>query len=67
MRHFQNKNFRVLVLTLIIILVISVMSLGNNSVVSTALNGAFKGLFQLSASATASADSVDVQTLKEEN
>ncbi len=67
MRHFSNKNFRVLCITLIIILVIGVISLGQNSVVSTALNGGIKALFQLSASATENADTASLQELKEEN
>ncbi len=67
MQYFNNKNLKVLCVTLIIILVIGVMSIGQNSVVSTALNTATKGLFQLSAKATASADTADPDTLKEEN
>lgn len=67
MRHIENKNLKALMLTLIIIVVISVMSLGNNSIVSTAINGAFRGLFQISAAATATADSGDIDELKAEN
>lgn len=68
MRHIGNKNLKALLLTLIIIVVISVLSLGNNSIVSTAINGAFKGLFQISAAATSSVDgSDDIEELKAEN
>lgn len=67
MRKIENKNFKALVITLVIILVISVLSLGNNSVVSTALNGAFRGLFQVTAAATAGAKASDIDELKAEN
>lgn len=67
MRKIENKNFKALVITLVIILVISVLSLGNNSVVSTALNGAFRGLFQVTAAATAGAKASNIDELKAEN
>lgn len=67
MRKIENKNFKALVITLVIILLISVLSLGNNSVVSTALNGAFRGLFQVTAAATAGAKASDIDELKAEN
>lgn len=67
MRKIENKNFKALVITLVIILVISVLSLGKNSVVSTALNGAIRGLFQVTAAATAGEKASDIDELKAEN
>ena len=63
----HNKNFRALIFTLIILSVMSVLSLGKESVVSSAINSVTKGLFQVTASATASADSVSYEELKAEN
>ena len=56
-----------MIITLIIIAVLSVLSSGEGSPVSSALNAASKGLFRLSAAATASADSADLEQLKAEN
>lgn len=67
MKYLKNKNFKTLIATLIVILTVSVISLGGNSVVTSAVNGFFKGLFQVSASATASADTATYEELKEEN
>lgn len=63
----HNKNFKTLLITLVILVVMSVLSLADNSVVSSAVNGITKGLFQVSASATASADTVSYDDLKKEN
>ncbi len=63
----HNKNFKTLLITLVILVVMSVLSLADNSVVSSAVNGITKGLFQVSASATASTDTVSYDDLKKEN
>ncbi len=63
----HNKNFKTLLITLVILVVMSVLSLVDNSVVSSAVNGITKGLFQVSASATASTDTVSYDDLKKEN
>lgn len=65
--RLKSKNCKALIITLIIIAVLSVLSSGENAVISTALNGAAKGLFQLSAAATASADSASIEDLRAEN
>ena len=67
MRRIDNKNFKALIITLIVVLTVSVFSLGENSVISSAINGFTKGLFQVSASATASADTATYEELKSEN
>lgn len=73
-RRPANNNLRVLIITLIILTVLGVLSHAENSPVSTALNGVSRGLFQLSAAATASADSAtredllaEVESLRSEN
>ena len=48
-------------------MVMSVLSLGGNSVITSAVNGFFKGLFQVTASATASSDTATYEELKAEN
>lgn len=63
----HNKNLKALLLTLIILTVMSVLSLGKNSFISSAVNGLTKGLFQVTASATASADTASYEDLKAEN
>ena len=64
----------VLIVTLIILTVLSVFSQAENSLVSSGLNTVSRGLFQISAAATASADSAtkeelraEVEALKKEN
>ena len=64
MNSLQNKNFKALIITLIVVLTVSVLSLGENSVISSAVNGFTKGLFQVTASATASADTATYEELK---
>lgn len=66
-RYIQNKNFKALIITLIILITVSVLSLAENSVVSSAVNGFTKGLFQISAYATATADTASYEDLKTEN
>lgn len=68
MNRFRNdKNLKALVITLVIVIVMSVFSLAENSVISTAINGMTKGLFQVTAAATASADTASYDDLKAEN
>lgn len=63
----HNKNLKALIITLIILCVMGVFSMGENSVVTTAINGFTKGLFQVSASATTSVDNKSYDELKAEN
>lgn len=67
MKQLHNKNFKILTITLVILTVMSVFSLGGNSVITSAVNGFFRGLFQVTASATASADTLSYDELKVEN
>lgn len=67
MRRSSNKNFKALVITLVILLVMSALSLSGNSFVSTAINGVSRGLFQLSSAAVASADTASAEELRAEN
>ena len=74
MNNRRNNNRRTLIITLIILMVLSVFSQAENSVISGGLNLLTRGLFQLSAAATASADSAtredlaaEVEALKKEN
>lgn len=64
---FHNKNLKALIITLVIIIVMSVFSLAGNTFASTAVNGATKGLFRLTAAATASADTASYDDLAAEN
>lgn len=67
MNFLHNKNSRALIITLVIVVVMSVFCLAENSVISTAFNGLTRGLFQITASATASADTADDEQLRAEN
>ncbi len=68
MKHLHNsKNLKALIITLIIVIVMSVLCLADNSLVSTAINGLTKGLFQVTSAATASADTASYEELKAEN
>ena len=66
MRRNRDKNLKALIITLIILSVMSVLSPEENSVISSALNAASRGLFQVAASAAASADSPSPQELREQ-
>lgn len=66
-QYIQNKNFKALIITLIILIPVSVLSLAENSVVSSAINGFTRGLFQISAYATATVDMASYEDLKAEN
>lgn len=63
----HTKNFKVLVIVLAFLVVISLVSLSDNSIVSSAVNTVTKGLFQVTAAATASADTASTEDLKQEN
>ncbi len=63
----HNKNLKALIITLVILIVMSVFSLTDNSFISSVINTATKGLFQVTAAAAASADTVSYDDLKAEN
>lgn len=62
----NNKNLKILVFTLVILLVMGVFSLGENSVILSAVNGFTRGLSQVSAAASSS-DTATADDLKAEN
>ena len=62
-----NRNLKALCVTLIILTVLGVFSQAENSIVSSGINAATKGLFRLSAMATSSADSATRDELLKEN
>lgn len=62
----NNKNLKILVITLVILIVMGVFSLGENSVILSAINGFTRGFSQVSA-AVASNDTASVDDIKEEN
>lgn len=62
-----NRNLKALCVTLIILTVLGVFSQAENSIVSSGINAATKGLFRLSAMATSSADSATREELLKEN
>ena len=62
----NNKNLKILIITLVIILVMGVFSLGENSVILSAVNGFTRGLSQVSAAASSS-DTATADDLKTEN
>ena len=67
MNNLKNKNLKALIITLSIVTVLSVLSVGENSVVSSGMNAALRGLFQVSAYATSGADKPSYDELAEEN
>lgn len=62
----NNKNLKALIITLVILVVMGVFSLGENSVILSAFNGFTRGFSQVSA-AVASNDTASVGDLKKEN
>lgn len=66
-RSKKYKNLRALAVTLVIVIVMGVFCLADNSIVSTAINAVTRGLFQVTASATASIDTASYEELKTEN
>lgn len=67
MKSYRNKNIKVLLITLAVISAAAVLSVGESSVISSGINTLTKGLFSLTASATASADTLSYDELKSEN
>lgn len=63
----HNKNFKALLITLSIIIVLSIFSSFGGSVVSSAVSFLTKGLFQVTALAAASPDTPSAQELEKEN
>lgn len=63
----KNKNLKALILTLIIVAVMGVLSLGDNSVIASGFGFLTRGLFQLSAAATATLDSASDADIRAEN
>ncbi len=66
MRRINDKNLKALIITLIIISLMSVLSLEENSFVSSGINAVTKGLFQVPAAAAASLDSASSEEIKAE-
>ncbi len=67
MKNKINKNLKALSITLAIVIIISVCCFADNSFVLSAINGITKGAMQVSAAATASADTASYDDLKTEN
>lgn len=67
MKRIDNKRFKPLIITLVILIAAAVLSLGENSVIPSAVNAFTNGLFSVMASATASADTASYDDLKTEN
>lgn len=67
MKRIKNKNLKPLIITLVILCVAAVLSLGENSVIPSAVNAFTNGIFSVTANATASADSAGYDDLKAEN
>lgn len=67
MKDGINKNLKALIITLVIVVVVSVCCLADNSFVLSAINSITRGVFQFTANATASADTVSIDDLRAEN
>lgn len=67
MKRINNKSLKPLIITLVILIAAAVLSLGENSVIPSAVNAFTNGLFSVTASATASADTASYDDLKTEN
>lgn len=67
MNRIEPKSIKALAITLVILILMSIFSFFDNSVISNAVNSLTKGLFQVSASAAASADTASFEELKVEN
>ena len=65
-RRKKNRDFRALVITLVIIAFLGILSRVGSSPVSSGINAASKGLFKLTASAAASNDSASPEELREQ-
>ena len=67
MKRINNKSLKPLIITLVILCVVALLSLGENSVIPSAVNAFTNGLFSVTANATASADTASYDDLKVEN
>lgn len=67
MKRINNKSLKPLIITLVILCVAAVLSLGENSVIPSVVNAFTNGLFNVTANATASADTASYDDLKAEN
>ena len=67
MKRIDNKSIKPLIITLVILCLAAVLSLGENSVIPSAVNAFTNGLFSVTANATASADTASYDDLKTEN
>ena len=67
MKRINNKSLKPLIITLVILCVAAVLSLGENSVIPSAVNAFTNGLFSVTANATASTDTASYDDLKAEN
>ena len=67
MKHLHNRNIKALAITLAILCCLSVLSIGENSVIPSVINGITNGLFTVSAQAVASADTLSYDELLSEN
>ena len=68
MKNLHNsKSIRTLIITLIIVVVMSVFCLADNSVISSALSAVTRGFFQVTSALSASADTESAEELKAEN
>ena len=65
-KFLHNKNLKALIITLVILVVMGVFSLADNSVISSVINGLTKGLSQVSA-AVSSNDTASISDIKDEN
>jgi rod shape-determining protein MreC len=63
----HNKNLKVLIITLVIVIVMSVFCIDGNNVVASGVNALTRGLSQVVSAATASADTASYEELKAEN
>lgn len=64
---FTTREFKRFVIILLVVCVISVVSLSDNSVFSGVINAVTNGLFSMTASATASIETLSYDELKAEN
>lgn len=64
---FKTKNFKVLVIILAVVCVISISSATDNSLFAGIINASTRGLSQVTAAAVASADTADYDELLAEN
>lgn len=66
-RKLHNKKFKTLIVTLSVLIVLSILSISGSSILSSAVSFATKGLFQITALASASPDTPSIDELQKEN